>query len=185
MSNVIKNCNFKEFFVSDFIALFNAIFLNIVVFLLYFMDSLENVVILWRFNQPYMKYRIKKETKPTLPTFGKYKAVAVHHQTIESRQLFEEAARQSSISAGVLEALMISVSEAVTRHLRNGDKVRLKDIGLLKLEIESEKVDNLKDFRAKKHIRGVRLHLIPESSKGSPDLYKDITFEKDKNYVEE
>ena len=79
-----------------------------------------------------MKYRIKKETKPTLPTFGKYKAVAVHHQTIES-----------------------------------------------------EKVDNLKDFRAKKHIRGVRLHLIPESSKGSPDLYKDITFEKDKNYVEE
>lgn len=132
MSNVIKNGNFKEFFVSDFIALFNAIFLNIVVFLLYFMDSLENAVILWRFNQPDMKYRIRKETKPTLPTFGKYKAVAVHHQTIES-----------------------------------------------------EKVDNLKDFRAKKHIRGVRLHLIPESSKGSPDLYKDITFEKDKNYVEE
>ena len=24
-----------------------------------------------------MKYRIKKETKPTLPTYGKYKAVAV------------------------------------------------------------------------------------------------------------
>lgn len=46
MSNVIKNCNFKEFFVSDFIALFNAIFLNIVVFLLFFMNSLENAVIL-------------------------------------------------------------------------------------------------------------------------------------------
>ena len=94
-----------------------------------------------------MRYRIKKETKPTLPTYGKYKAVA--------------------------------------GHLRNGDKVRLKDIGLLKLEIESEKVDNLKDFRAKKHIRGVRLHLIPESYEGSQELYKDITFEKDRNYVEE
>ena len=31
-----------------------------------------------------MRYRIKKETKPSLPTFGKYKAVAVHYQTIES-----------------------------------------------------------------------------------------------------
>ena len=130
-------------------------------------------------NLKNMKYRIKKETKPTLPTFGKYKAVAVHHQTIESSQLYEEAARNTSISGGVLEALMLSVSEAVIRHLRNGDRVRLKDFGLLKLEIESEKVDNLKDFKAKKHIRGVRLHFIPESENGSPALYKDITFEKE------
>lgn len=130
-------------------------------------------------NLKNMKYRIKKETKPTLPTFGKYKAVAVHYQTIESSQLFEEAARNSSISGGVLEALMLSVSEAVIRHLRNGDRVRLKDFGLLKLEIESKKVDNLKDFKAKKHIRGVRLHFIPESENGSPALYKDITFEKE------
>ena len=124
-----------------------------------------------------MRYRIKKETKPTLPTYGKYKAVAVHYQT--------EATRGMTISAGVLEGILMNVAEVVRRHLRNGDKVRLKDIGLLKLEIESEKVDNLKDFRAKKHIRGVRLHLIPESYEGSQELYKDITFEKDRNYVEE
>ena len=114
-----------------------------------------------------MRYRIKKETKPTLPTYGKYKAVAVHYQTIDSRQIAEEATRGMTISAGVLEGILMNVAEVVRRHLRNGDKVRLKDIGLLKLEIESEKVDNLKDFRAKKHIRGVRLHLIPESYEGS------------------
>lgn len=132
-----------------------------------------------------MRYRIKKETKPTLPTFGKYKAVAVHNQTIESRELYEEAARRSGVSGGVLEGLMMTVAETVRRHLKNGDKVRLKDFGLLKLEIESEKVDNLKDFRAKKHIRGVRLHFIPSSENGSPELYKDITFEKDKSFPEE
>ena len=100
-----------------------------------------------------MRYRIKKETKPTLPTFGKYKAVAVHNQVIESRLM---------------------------RHLQMGDKVRLKNFGLFKLEIESEKVDNLKDFRAKKHIRGVRLHFIPESYEGSQPLYEGITYEKEK-----
>ena len=31
-----------------------------------------------------MKYRIKKETKPTLTTFGKYKAVASHQLTIDT-----------------------------------------------------------------------------------------------------
>lgn len=132
-----------------------------------------------------MRYRIKKETKPTLPTYGKYKAVAVHNQTIESRTLFEEAARGTTLSAGVLEGLMMNVAEAARRHLKMGDKVRLKDFGLLKLEIESEKVDNLKDFRAKKHIRGVRLHFIPESYKGSPELYKDISFERDRTFNDE
>ena len=129
-----------------------------------------------------MRYRIKKETKPTLPTFGKYRAVAVHNQTIESRQLFEEAARGTSLSGGVLEGLMMTVTETVRRHLKNGDKVRLKEFGLLKLEIESDKVDNLKDFRAKKHIRGVRLHFIPESYEGTQALYEGITFEKDKTF---
>ena len=128
-----------------------------------------------------MRYKIKKETKPTLPTYGKYKAVAVHNQVIESRQLYEEAARHSGVSGGVLEGLMMSVAETVYRHLRMGDKVRLKEFGLFKLEIESEKVDNLKDFRAQKHIRGVRLHFVPESYKGSPELYKDISFERVKD----
>ena len=128
-----------------------------------------------------MRYKIKKETKPTLQTYGKYKAVAVHNQVIESRQLYEEACRGTSLSAGVLEGLMMSVAETVYRHLRMGDKVRLKEFGLFKLEIESEKVDNIKDFRAQKHIRGVRLHFIPESYKGSPELYKDISFERVKD----
>lgn len=127
-----------------------------------------------------MRYRIKKETKPTLPTYGKYKAVAVHNQVIESHQLCEEAvSRGMAISGGALEGLMMTVGETIWRHLRMGDKVRLRNFGLMKLEIESEKVDNLKDFRAKKHIRGVRLHFIPESENGKPELYQGITFEKE------
>ena len=79
----------------------------------------------------------------------------------------------------------MTFAETVMRHLKMGDKVRLKNFGLLKLEIESEKVDNLKDFRANKHIRGVRLHFIPESYKGSPELYSDITFERNRTFKEE
>lgn len=130
-----------------------------------------------------MKYRIKKETKPTLKTFGKYKAVAVHNQTIESRQLFEEAARHMTISGGVLEGMMMTVAETVRRHLQMGDKVRLRDFGLMKLEIESDKVDDPKDFRAKKHIRGVRLHFLPVSEKGKPELYQNIEFQREKQFT--
>lgn len=127
-----------------------------------------------------MKYRIKKETKPNLGTYGKYKAVAVHERTISSKEIAEEAGKSLHQDGYLVEAVMTSLSKVISRHLREGDKVRLKELGLLKLEIESEKVASPHEFVAKKHIRGVRLHFLPESENGSPQLYKDITFRKEK-----
>ena len=128
-----------------------------------------------------MRYRIKKENKPTLKNYGKYKAVAVHYQTIESDKLVKETAKRTGFSEGNIIGVLMSVAEVVNSHLREGDRVRLPQWGMMKLEIESDKVDDPKTFRAKKHIRGVRLHFIPESYEGSQPLYEGITFEKDKN----
>lgn len=132
-----------------------------------------------------MKYRIKKETNPTRPTCGKYKAVAVHYHTVDSKQLIKETAQRMGTHTSNVLGVLSSVAAVVNSHLREGDRVRLPDWGMMKLEIESEKVDNLKDFRAKKHIRGVRLHFLPESYEGHQELYEGIAFEKDKNYTEE
>ncbi len=129
-----------------------------------------------------MKYRIKKETNPTRTTCGKYKAVAVHYHTVDSKQLIKETAQRMGTHTSNVLGVLSSVAAVVNSHLREGDRVRLPDWGMMKLEIESEKVDNLKDFRAKKHIRGVRLHFLPESNEGHQELYEGITFEKDKNY---
>ena len=127
-----------------------------------------------------MRYRIKKESKPTLPTFGKYKAVAVHDKTIDSRQILEETAQRMHINQGTIHGVIMCLAEVVNSHLRDGDRVRLPDWGMMKLEIESEKVDDPKTFRAKKHIRGVRLHFLPQSCEGTQELYEGISFEKDK-----
>ena len=126
-----------------------------------------------------MKYRIEKETKTALPTYGKYRAKAIHQHTIDTRQLIDELAKRSrsNMDASIIKPVLIGLSEIIMEHLRNGDKVKLDEFGLMKLEIESEKVDNPQDFRPK-HIRGVRLHFIPESREGSQALYKDITFER-------
>ena len=125
-----------------------------------------------------MKYIIVKETKPTLKTFGKYKAKAVHNGEVGSRHIRDEVSERLGISEGAVEAVMMCLSNVISHHLRRGDKVRLDTWGLMKLEIESDKVDAPATFRANKHIRGVRLHFLPESEKGKPELYQDVTFEK-------
>jgi predicted histone-like DNA-binding protein len=127
-----------------------------------------------------MKYKIVKETKPTLKTFGKYKAKAVHYGEVGTRQIQKEVAKRLGVSEGDVLGVMLGLSTVISRHLRHGDKVRLDSWGLMKLEIESDKVDDPTTFRAKKHIRGVRLHFLPESEKGKPELYQDLTFEKEK-----
>ena len=125
-----------------------------------------------------MKYKIVKETKPSLSTFGKYKAVAVHERTLDTKKIIEEVKeRNGFLSEGTVEAVLIGLSEVINRHLRNGDKVRLDDWGLMKLEIESDKVDAPEDFKPKRHIKGVKLHFIPESIEGKQPLYDDIEFE--------
>ena len=125
-----------------------------------------------------MIYKIVKETKPTLATFGKYKAKAIHNGEVDSRQIIKEVAAYLGVDKSDIRGLMMGVSTVISRHLRHGDKVRLERWGLMKLEIESDKVDDPAAFRAKKHIRGVRLHFLPESEKGKPELYQDIEFEK-------
>jgi len=127
-----------------------------------------------------MKYKITKETKPRLATFGKYKATAVHHDTIGTDQLLRETSLRCGFTEGQLTTAMTDLAAVINEHLRQGDKVRLDNWGLMKLEIESDKVDTPEDFKVRKHIRGVRLHFIPESSGGRPDLYKGITFERER-----
>ena len=69
-----------------------------------------------------MRYRVKKETKPRLQTFGKYKAVAVHYQTIESNQLLKETAQRTGFSEGTIQGVLMSVAEVVNSHLREAPR---------------------------------------------------------------
>ena len=97
------------------------------------------------------------------------------------QQGFPEDCRKETFHfSQVVNAIMMRLSEVVSRHLRAGDIVQLREWGRLKLEIESEKVDSPEEFRPKKHIRSVRLHIIPESENGKPVLYKGIEFKKEK-----
>ena len=132
-------------------------------------------------NRQSHEIQSQERDQAEVTTFGKYKAVAVHYQTIESNQLMKETSQRTGFSEGTIKGVLMSVAEVVNSHLREGDRVRLPEWGMMKLEIESEKVDDPKTFRAKKHIRGVRLHFLPESYEGTQALYDGITFERDKS----
>ena len=125
-----------------------------------------------------MRYKIIKENKPTLTTYGKYKAKAIHNGEVASNEIIKEAAKRMGTSEGNVLGVMLSLGEVINKHLRHGDKVRLESWGMMKLEIESDNVDSPEQFKPRQHIRGVRLHFLPESYKGKPELYQGIKYVK-------
>ena len=125
-----------------------------------------------------MKYRIVKENNSSRKNFGKYKAVAVHYDTIETADIEQEIQDNCSATAGDVVLVMKELTETVMRHLKRGDRVRLDGIGLLKLELESDKVDTPEEFNVKKNIRAIRLHIIPESYDGKQEMYDGISLER-------
>ena len=121
-----------------------------------------------------MNYRLVKENKWTLKNYGRYRAKAVHTETVDSRQIIEETARCAAVTEGAVADVVISLSEIISRHLRQGHRVRLDKWGLLKLEIVSRTVEQPAQFNPSTDIVGVRLHLIAESKKGRQPLYEDL-----------
>ena len=77
-----------------------------------------------------MKYTIKKETKPNLLTFGKYKAVAVHDKTIESQQILKETAQRMHLSEGTIHGVIMELAEVVGLCLE-GMRPHAAELGLL------------------------------------------------------
>ncbi len=113
-----------------------------------------------------------------LKNFGKYKLAAVHTETVDQKQIEEEIQRNCSAKASDVRLVLTELAEVINQHLKAGQRVRLNDIGLLKLEIESEKHDTPEDFRIPQDIRNVRIHFLPEKYKGRKEMYDGIKFER-------
>lgn len=123
-----------------------------------------------------MLYTLKRQKSSILPSGGKFVARAVHAQTVTNESIENEIEANTSARISDVKLVMTELAYVVARHLRNGDRVTLKGIGTLKLEITGRPVDSRSLFRKERDIAGVRLHVIPESRNGKPALYQDIEF---------
>ena len=125
-----------------------------------------------------MDYILKKQKSPILPSAGKYVARAVHLNVMDTEQIASEIQANCTLKRSDVLAVLSELEDVLKKALQRGDIVRLNHLGRLKLEIEGKPVADPRDFDAKRHIVGVRLHLIPESRNGRQRLYEGIHFER-------
>ena len=125
-----------------------------------------------------MQYVIRKQKCPILPSAGQYVARAVHTQVVDTEEIAGMIQENCTLKRSDVLAVLSELEDVMVRLLQRGDIVKLNHLGRLKLEIEGSPVANVEEFNQNKHIRGVRLHLIPESKNGCQRLYDGIRFEE-------
>ena len=77
-----------------------------------------------------MRYKIVKENKPTLTSYGKYKAKTVHNGEVDSHEIIKEVAKRIGTSEGNILGVMTSLGTVINEHLRRGDTRDLRSHGL-------------------------------------------------------
>lgn len=126
-----------------------------------------------------MKYKLQRINNHTQKSYGKYVAKAQHYNTITTQQLQEEIQHNCSATVSDCTLVLQELADVLAYHLQAGDRVELPHLGTAKLEILSTAVDNESDFDVRKHVKGVRVHLLPKSNKGTIELYDGIKLEKE------
>ena len=127
-----------------------------------------------------MKYKLRKNNNPSQKSYGRYIAKAQHYNTVTTEELEKEIERNCSAKVADCRLVLSELASTLVSHLQAGDKVILPYLGTAKLEIISSSVAEEEDFDPHKHIKGVKVHVLPKSEKGTIELYKGIKFEKDK-----
>ena len=125
-----------------------------------------------------MKVRIVKGKRKNVASYGKYVAKAVHFQTITPEAFGKEIQENCTAKCSDVELVLREAFDVLDFHMRRGDKVQLPHIGTLKLEVDSRVFDKAEDFVPGKHIKRVKLSLIPNSSHGKQELYSNVDIEK-------
>ena len=127
-----------------------------------------------------MKYKIVKEKHRTLKNYGKYRAKAVHHQTIFQADLEEEITANCSAKASDVRLVLTELAEAMSCHLKHGDRVKINGIGTFKLDIVSVCRDRASELSLPRDLRKVQVHFIPESKNGVKTLYEGVKYVREK-----
>lgn len=91
-----------------------------------------------------------------------YPAVVVQ-RTVTTDDIIKEVAKHSSFSSGCVLGVLQELTDVIVSHLRDGDNVRLDELGTFSIGLSSREVTDRKEIRAASvKIKKVNFRPVPE-----------------------
>ncbi len=108
-----------------------------------------------------IKYNLISRKNPITKEYV-FHAQAVPVNPIMLDDIADEISGQCTVTAHDIKAVLSALEESVTKHLRNGDSVRLGDLGSFHARISSASAATEEDFTME-NMRAIRVRFVPSS----------------------
>ena len=108
-----------------------------------------------------IKYNLISRKNPITKEYA-FSAQAVPVHPIMLDDIADEISGQCTVTSHDIKAVLSALEESVTKHLRNGDSVRLGDLGSFHARIRNASAATEEDFTLE-NIRGIRVRFTPSS----------------------
>lgn len=125
-----------------------------------------------------MVLQLKKKKHPMVSSYGKYVAKVMHFNTITAEDIEREIQDNCTAKASDVQLVTRELYATIIRHLQDGDRVEIPNMGIMKLEARCTPVDSPEEFDQRKHVKSFSLHFIPKSKRGKPEMYQGIEISK-------
>ena len=108
-----------------------------------------------------IKYSLIPRKNPITKEIA-YHATGLPVTPIMLEQIAEEISSQCTLTAHDIKAVVSALEEVIFKHLRNGNSVRLGDLGSFHARLTSKGSASEDDFKIE-HLRGIRVRFLPSS----------------------
>ncbi|MBQ8064239.1 MAG: HU family DNA-binding protein [Prevotella sp.] len=110
-----------------------------------------------------LKVKPVQNTNSKSPSYRKWYMRAHMNSTIDINDLAIHIADDSKVERSQVASVNNAIARQIGELLCNGHPIRIPHLGLLKLSSSSEGTATVEEYNAGKHMKGVRLAIVPDS----------------------
>lgn len=108
-----------------------------------------------------IKYALVKRKNPISKEVA-FHAAALPVNPIMLNEIAEEISGKCTVTSHDIKAVLSALEEVTFKHLRNGNSVRLGDLGSFHARLSSKGAESENDFSSE-NIRGIKVRFLPSS----------------------
>lgn len=105
-----------------------------------------------------IRYKLYQDTRTNSSKKGYWYARAVNEETYDTERLARHMSEHNTpYSAGVIKGVLTDMISCIKELMLDGKCVKLDDLAIFSVGIQSAGAQQVKDFSVSEHVRGVRL----------------------------
>ena len=118
--------------------------------------------------------KVQNNIRSNEKSFGKYYGRVAILSEVGIEELADIIQENSTLKRADVLAVLSEMGPAIKRQLQKSFKVRIPYLGVFKMSMKSEGVENIEDYDVRKHVKTLKVQFIPETTVDQGHRVKEL-----------